>query len=160
MRDLDGRIAAVTGAARGIGRATAAELVRQGMWVAIGDLDGAAARRAAREIGPGAVGLPVDVTERTSFEAFVDTAERELGELDVLVNNAGITYVGAFAGEDQSAAERMVAVNVGGVLNGMKTVLPRMTGRGRGHVVNIASCAGKVGYPDGATYSGTKFFVV
>jgi short-subunit dehydrogenase len=78
----------------------------------------------------------------------------------VLVNNAGIMALGPFLGEDDATARRMVDINVHGVLLGMKIVLPRLVGRGRGHVVNIASAAGKAPYPGGATYCGTKHFVV
>ena len=78
----------------------------------------------------------------------------------MLVNNAGIMPLGAFAEEDEATARRLVDINVHGVLHGMKEALPRMRARGRGHIVNIASTAGKVGFAGGATYSGTKHFVV
>ena len=146
------RVALVTGGARGIGRATAQRLVGAGMRVAVGDLD-------TPDVA-GTLGLQLDVTDRASFAAFADAAERELGPVDVLVNNAGIMHVGAFLEEDDPATERMLGVNVRGVLNGMKEVLPRMVERGAGHLVNVASTAGRVGYPGGATYCGTKFFVV
>ena len=159
-RTLTGQVAAVTGAARGIGKATAKALAAQGMKVAIGDLDAALAEQAAGEVGHGAIGLPLDVTKRDSFEAFVDAVEEKLGPLDVLVNNAGIMQLGAFLDEDDATARRQVDINVHGVLHGMKIVLPRFLGRGRGHLVNIASTAGKAGFPGGATYCGTKHFVV
>lgn len=159
-RILSGQVAAVTGAARGIGKATAKALAAQGVKVAIGDLDGALAEQAAGEVGHGAIGLPLDVTRRDSFEAFVDAAEERLGPLDVLVNNAGIMQLGAFLDEDDATAHRQVDINVHGVLYGMKIVLPRFRERGRGHLVNIASTAGKAGFPGGATYCGTKHFVV
>ncbi len=159
-RILAGQVAAITGGARGIGRETARHLVRQGMKVAIGDLDGAATEAAAAELGPNARGYALDVTDRASFEAFVDAIEADLGPLDVLVNNAGIMQLGPFLEEEDVVAVRQVDINIHGVLYGMKIALPRFVARGRGHLVNIASSAGKSGLPGGATYSGTKHFVV
>ncbi len=159
-RDLQGRVAAITGAARGIGRATAAACVAEGMRVAVGDLDLPTAQRTAAELGPAAVALPLDVTQRTSVRAFLDAAEDRLGRLDVVVNNAGIMPLGPFADEDDATAQRMVDINVNGVLFGTKEALARFLPRAEGHVVNIASSAGKAGLPGGATYCGTKHFVV
>ena len=159
-RTLAGRVVAITGAARGIGRATAAALVREGATVAIGDLDADLARRTADELGPQAAAFALDVTDRVSFDAFLDAVEGQLGPVDVLVNNAGIMALGPFVAEDDATARRMVDINVHGVLHGMKAVLPRLLARGDGHLVNIASVAGKGPYPGGATYCGTKHFVV
>jgi NADP-dependent 3-hydroxy acid dehydrogenase YdfG len=159
-RSLAGRVVAITGAARGIGRATAVALAREGAVVAIGDLDADLARRTAEEVGPRASAFGLDVTDRGSFEAFVAAVEERLGPVDVLVNNAGIMTLGPFVEETEAAARRQVDVNVHGVLIGMKVVLPRFAARGSGHLVNIASAAGKAGYPGGATYCGTKHFVV
>ncbi len=159
-RILAGETAAITGAARGIGRATAAALMRQGMKVAIGDVDFDAARQTASELGAAAIALPLDVTDRESFTAFLDAAEAELGPLDVLVNNAGIMQIGRFIDEDDVTAQRMVDINIHGVILGMKLALARMIPRDRGHIVNISSQAGKFGAPGGATYSATKHAVV
>ena len=159
-RSVAGRVVAITGAARGIGRATAVALMGQGARVAIGDLDAELARRTADELGPGASAFALDVTDRASFELFVDAVEAELGPIEVLVNNAGIMPLGSFVAEEDITARRMVDINVHGVLHGMKVVLPRLVARGHGHVVNIASAAGKGPYPGGATYCGTKHFVV
>jgi NADP-dependent 3-hydroxy acid dehydrogenase YdfG len=159
-RPLAGRVVAITGAARGIGRATATALAREGMTVAIGDIDADLARTTAEEIGCGASAFAVDVTDRESFERFVDEVEARIGPVDVLVNNAGIMALGSFLAEDDATARRMVDINVHGVVIGMKVVLPRLVRRGSGHVVNIASAAGKVGFAGGASYSGTKHFVV
>jgi NAD(P)-dependent dehydrogenase (short-subunit alcohol dehydrogenase family) len=93
------QVVAITGGARGIGLATATALSCRGARVAIGDLDAGAAQLAAQRIGGGALGLALDVTKRASFEAFLDQVEEELGELDVLINNAGIQHVGRFADE-------------------------------------------------------------
>jgi len=158
--DLNGRIVAITGGARGIGRATAQACVRAGMRVAIGDLDIAAARRTAEELGNGTIAVELDVSNRASMRHFIDAAEEELGPLDVLVNNAGIMHLGPLADEDDASTLRQIDINVHGVLNGMKEALPRMTARRRGHVVNIASTAGRGGFAGAATYSGTKHFVL
>src|SRR5918998_1834912 len=161
-RDLTGQVAAITGGARGIGRETARSMLREGMKVAIGDLDAAAAEATAAELGPPERirAYALDVTDRASFAAFLDDAERDLGPLDVLVNNAGIMQLGSFLEEDDATTRRQIDINVNGVLHGMKLVLPRFVARHRGHLVNIASSAGKGGFPGGATYCGTKHFVV
>jgi NADP-dependent 3-hydroxy acid dehydrogenase YdfG len=159
-RILAGQTAAITGAARGIGKATAQALLRQGMKVAIGDVDFAAAQQTASELGASTVALPLDVTDRASFSAFLDRAEEQLGPVDVLVNNAGIMQIGRFVDEDDLTARRMVDINIHGVILGMKLALERMVPRDRGHIVNISSQAGKYGSPGGATYSATKHAVI
>ncbi|MBA3809006.1 MAG: SDR family oxidoreductase [Solirubrobacterales bacterium] len=159
-RILAGESAAITGGARGIGRATAEAFLRQGMRVAIGDVDFDAAQKTAAELGARAVALALDVTDRDSYAAFLDGAEQQLGPLDVLVNNAGIMQVGRFIDEDDLTARRMVDINIHGVILGMKLALARMIPRDRGHIVNISSQAGKFGAPGGATYSATKHAVV
>jgi len=128
--------------------------------VAIGDVDHAAATATASELGPSTVALPLDVTQRDSFAAFLDGAEEQLGPIDVLVNNAGIMQIGRFIDEDDLTARRMIDINLHGVILGMKLALERMIPRDRGHIVNISSQAGKYGAPGGATYSGTKHAVV
>jgi NADP-dependent 3-hydroxy acid dehydrogenase YdfG len=159
-RSLVGTVVAITGGARGIGRATAAALIAQGAKVAIGDLDAALARRTAQEIGHGTLGLPLDVTNPSSFETFLERVESELGPLDVLVNNAGIMPLGPLAQESEETARALVDINVHGVITGSKLALRRFYPRGRGHLVNIASAAGKAGFPGGATYCATKHAVV
>jgi NADP-dependent 3-hydroxy acid dehydrogenase YdfG len=159
-RILTGRVAAVTGGARGIGKSTAQALLRQGMKVAIGDLDVAAAKATAAELGAGVEAFELDVTRRESVAAFLDGVEETLGPLDVLINNAGIMQLGSFLQEDDLTTQRQIDINVNGVLWGMKEALPRFLARGSGHLVNIASSAGKAGFPGGATYCGTKHFVV
>ncbi len=159
-RVLSGQVVAITGGARGIGKETARALAAQGMKVAIGDLDLATTEATAAELGPNVKAYALNVTDRDSFEAFLDGAEADLGPLDVLINNAGIMQLGPFLDEDHATAHRQVDINVHGVLYGMKLALPRFVARGRGHLVNIASTAGKGGFPGGATYCGTKHFVV
>jgi NADP-dependent 3-hydroxy acid dehydrogenase YdfG len=159
-RSLVGTVVAITGGARGIGRATAAALIAQGANVAIGDLDAALAARTAQELGHGTLGLALDVTNQVSFETFLDQVERELGPLDVLINNAGIMPIGPFSEESDETARALVDINVHGVIFGSKLALRRFLPRGRGHLVNIASAAGKAGFPGGATYCATKHAVV
>lgn len=159
-RSLVGNVVAITGGARGIGRATAAALIARGAKVAIGDIDSALAGRTAEELGHGTLGLPLDVTERVSFETFLVQVERELGPLDVLINNAGIMPLGPFMEEGDDAARALVDINVHGVIFGSKLALRRFVERGSGHLVNIASAAGKAGFPGGATYCATKHAVV
>jgi NAD(P)-dependent dehydrogenase (short-subunit alcohol dehydrogenase family) len=158
--DLRGKVVAITGGARGIGLATANAFAQRGALVAIGDLDVAGARVAAEGIGRGAIGLALNVTNRASFESFLNEVERRLGPLDVMVNNAGIQHVGLFADETDASTDIQIAVNLGGVLTGTKLALARMRPRGRGHIVNVASIGGKIASPGGATYSATKHAVI
>jgi len=156
---LAGRVVAVTGGARGIGAAVAAEVVRRGGRVAIGDLDAAGATAAAAGLGERAAGFPLDVTDAGSFAAFLDAAEDSFGPLDVLVNNAGIMWVGRFDEEPEAFAIRQFDVNVHGVLRGMKLAAARMRARGRGHIVNVASSASKIAPPGEASYCASKHAV-
>jgi NAD(P)-dependent dehydrogenase (short-subunit alcohol dehydrogenase family) len=159
-RSLAGKVVAITGGARGIGRATAAALIAQGARVAIGDIDAPLAQQTASDLGSGTLGLALDVTNRESFDAFLTEVESRLGPLDVLVNNAGIMPIGPFVNETDSTARRLVDINLHGVIHGSKLALERFIPRGRGHLVNIASVAGKGGFPGGATYCATKHAVV
>ncbi len=151
---------AITGGARGIGLATAAVLLGAGMKVALGDLDSDRAQQAAAELGAGAIGLPLDVTDSGSFAGFLDAAAQVLGPLSVLVNNAGIMHVGRFVDEDEAQTRRMVETNLIGVILGTRLALQAMMPRNAGHIINIASQAGRYGAPGGATYSATKHAVV
>jgi NAD(P)-dependent dehydrogenase (short-subunit alcohol dehydrogenase family) len=158
-----GQMVAITGGARGIGRATAAAFLRAGARVALGDIDADLVVRTAVELAEatgGVVrGLPLDVTDRTSFASFLDAAEDRFGALDVLVNNAGIMPTGSFTEETDDMTDRMVAINLSGVLHGSKLAANRMAGRG-GHIVNVASLAGVSAFPGLATYCATKHAVV
>jgi NADP-dependent 3-hydroxy acid dehydrogenase YdfG len=159
-RSLAGRVVAITGGARGIGRATAAALITQGARVAIGDIEAPLAQQTATELGAGTIGLALDVTDRESFRAFLDQVESQLGPLDVLINNAGIMPIGPFVQETDATAHRMIDINLHGVIYGSKLALERFIPRNSGHLVNIASAAGKAGFPGGATYCATKHAVV
>jgi NAD(P)-dependent dehydrogenase (short-subunit alcohol dehydrogenase family) len=141
---------AVTGAARGIGRAIAAEAAGRGARVVIGDLRAGDAERAAAEIGGAATGHELDVTDRDSFAGFIERPER----LDVLVNNAGIMTVGPLENASPGAASKTIDVNVKGVLHGMQLALPRLE-RG-GHLVNVISSSAWIAPPALATYAASK----
>jgi NAD(P)-dependent dehydrogenase (short-subunit alcohol dehydrogenase family) len=159
-RSLNGKVVAITGGARGIGKATATALVRKGCRVAIGDLDLKLAEETAAGLGGGTVALPLNVTDRGSFVAFLDEAERQLGPVDVVINNAGIMPVTPFVDESEGSVKRQIDINLHGVITGTQLAIERMTPRHSGHIVNIASQAGKAGIPGIATYSATKHAVV
>ena len=159
-RIIAGQTAAITGAARGIGRATAQAMIAQGMRVAIGDVDFDAAQKTASELGATAVALPLDVTTRESFGAFLDSAEEQLGPLDVLVNNAGIAPVGEFARESDAVLARVLEVNVAGTARGCKLALERMLPRASGHIVNVSSGLGRTPSPGIVSYSASKHAIV
>jgi NAD(P)-dependent dehydrogenase (short-subunit alcohol dehydrogenase family) len=159
-RSLNGKVVAITGGARGIGKTTAQALVGKGCRVAIGDLDGGLAEGAAAELGGGSVGLALDVSDRGSFRRFLDEAERQLGPVDVVINNAGLMPVTPFVEESDASIRRQLDVNLYGVIVGTQLAIERMRPRRSGHVVNIASSAGKAGVPGIATYSATKHAVV
>jgi NAD(P)-dependent dehydrogenase (short-subunit alcohol dehydrogenase family) len=157
---LDGAAVLITGAGRGIGKATAAEFLARGAGVCIGDLDEGAAVSASKELGEGAHGFALDVRSRDSFARFVADAEEAVGRPDVLVNNAGIMPLGSFLDEDDETSRRTIDVNLWGPILGMKLVLPGMVDRGRGHVVNVASMMGKLHVPGAAVYGASKYAVV
>jgi NAD(P)-dependent dehydrogenase (short-subunit alcohol dehydrogenase family) len=154
------KVVAITGGARGIGLATAKALHGQGARVAIGDIDGDEAARAAQAIAGDVLAAKLDVTDEGSFRDFLALCERELGPLDVLINNAGIMHIGPMLEEPTSIAQRTLNINVLGVLTGMKLALPGMIKRGRGQIVNVASVAGKSPVPGGASYAASKAAVV
>src|SRR5215210_3530717 len=160
LRSLTGKVAVVTGGGRGIGKALSHSLAREGVRVAIADLDGATAEQAAAEVGGGAIGLALDVTDRPAFTAALDDIERRLGPLDILVNNAGIMPIGPFEEETDATALRQLELNLHAVIHGSKEAVRRMKPRHTGSIVNVASIAGKFGSPGGATYSACKHGVV
>jgi NAD(P)-dependent dehydrogenase (short-subunit alcohol dehydrogenase family) len=157
---LGGAVAAVTGGARGIGAATAARLAREGAKVAIGDLDLEIAEETAARIGRGAIAVRLDVTDPKSFASFLDEAEERLGPLEVLVNNAGIMPLAPLLEEEDSMTARMLDLNVRALICASREAARRMQPRGRGHIVNVASTAGKAGLPGGATYCASKAAVI
>jgi 2-hydroxycyclohexanecarboxyl-CoA dehydrogenase len=151
---LEGRKALVTGGASGIGAAIARRLAAEAASVVIGDLDQEGGHDVADEFGGEAVGL--DVTETASVAAVVE----ELGPFEILINNAGMDEFGFFTQTDPQMWERVIAVNLGGVLACTHAVLPAMQQAGYGRIVSIASEAGRVGSKGSAVYSAAKGGVI
>jgi 2-hydroxycyclohexanecarboxyl-CoA dehydrogenase len=155
---LDGKTAFVTGGASGIGAATARRLAAEGARVAIGDLNEDGAREVAGELDGFACRL--DVTDTASVNAALDAAVAELGEIDVLVNNAGTDRFSFFVNSDEELWDFVLGVNLRGVLAVTHAVLPRMQERRAGSIVNVASEAGRVGSQGSAVYSSAKAGVI
>lgn len=161
--DFGGRTVAITGAARGIGLATAKALLDRGAVVVIGDRDLAALDSTAVECGRSAKlsTFPLDVADAQSFSSFLDHATNVgKGRLDVLINNAGVMPIGPYLEQSEESTRAAIEVNFYGVLNGCRLVLPHMLAQGGGHIVNIASLAGAVPVPGEVVYAGTKAAVV
>jgi NAD(P)-dependent dehydrogenase (short-subunit alcohol dehydrogenase family) len=158
MFDLTGRVALVTGAGQGVGRAIAVALAGQGAAVAVNDLDGARAESVARELGGGAAAVTADVRDRDRWRAMVDDVEGRLGPVDILVNNAGIPADGyrltSFLDWDPADWQRFVDLNLYGVLHGVHCVAPGMCERGHGRIINISSEAGRIGSKIGVSVYG------
>jgi len=156
--DLKGRVAAVTGGARGIGFAIAARFAQSGAKVALWDLAGAEA--SAGKL-PGAIGVAMDVTQEKSVAAAVVETERRLGPVDILVASAGIAGPTATAVEYSVADwQKVIDIDLTGVFLCNRAVVPGMTKRNYGRIVNIASIAGKEGNPKGAAYAAAKAGVI
>ncbi len=156
---MSGKVVAITGGARGIGFATAKELLARGHRVAIGDIDETRLKEVALELGLDTYAR-LDVTDPESFRAFLDLVESELGDLDVLINNAGIMPTGHTHDEEDAVTRRQVEINILGVIYGTKQALGRMLPRDRGHIINTASLAGELPTAGLATYCGTKHAVI
>lgn len=153
-----GKRIAITGGARGIGFEIAAQLRDHGAQVVIGDIDVLAVEQAAADLGM--PGCALDVTDRASFESFLDDVDDRLGGFDVLVNNAGIMPVGSFLDHSGALLRRTVDVDLVGVLLGTQLAARRMVAGGGGQVVNVASVAGRLPNPGLALYSGVKSAVI
>ena len=160
MGKLDDKIAVVTGAGRGIGRAIARKLAAEGATVVVTDIDEATATATAGELGDGSVGIRTDVTSRESVNAMVDQVIDGFGRVDVLVNNAGWDKGEPFVESEPETWDKIVQINLYGVLNTSKKVLPIMAEQGHGKVVNIGSDAGRVGSSGEAVYSAAKGGVI
>jgi len=159
--DLSGQTAIVTGAATGIGEAIARRLASAGATVAIADLDGSGASAVASSIGGSAFGLPVDITSPTSVRDAVAAVVKRTARIDILVNNAGVAGRAAPLWEQTDEDwQKIIAVNLTGVFNFCRAVVPEMRSRRYGRIVNIASIAGKEGNPNMSGYSATKAAVI
>jgi 2-keto-3-deoxy-L-fuconate dehydrogenase len=161
MFDLYEKTALVTGAASGIGEATAKALARAGAFVYICDVDEVGGARAAREIGTEkSAFLKLDVAEPDQCRRVAETVLGEKGRLDILVNNAGIGHVGKLLETTEEDLDRLYRVNVRGMFSLTKAFLPSMLERGSGAIINMASIGGVVAISDRLAYCTTKFAVV
>ena len=159
--DLHGRVAIVTGGAQGIGLAVASRLLASGARVSLWDRDGELVERAAAELGPDAHAIVVDQTDTAAIKAAADAVADRLGKIDVLVANAGVAGSnGAVVDYDVDEWKSIVDINLNGVFNCCRAVLPHMITRNYGRVVNVASIAGKEGNPNAAAYSASKAGVI
>ena len=157
------RVALVTGAAAGIGLAIARRLAKAGYDIAIADVDSGGAERAAQELrgdGRRTTAIACDVGDRAAAFRMAETAGRALGDVDLLVNNAGIARLGPLASFPEADWRELFRVNVDGVFFCCQAVLPRMAARRQGNIVNIASWNGKLGAPNFGAYSATKAAVI
>lgn len=157
---LAGRRAIVTGAARGIGLATAEALHRHGARVILADLDGDASRAAADGLGEGAIGAACDVTSESSVESLLGSAVDELGGVDILVNNAGVTRDASLKRMTLEDFETVIAVHLRGAWLGIRAAAPIMREQKFGSIVNLSSMSGKVGNPGQTNYSAAKAGIV
>ena len=156
MRALEGRAALVTGGGRGIGRSIALAFAREGARVAVAARTAAEIEAVARECGPDAIAIPLDVTDETACAAAVARAEDELGGLDVLVNNAGIATSHKFTDVDTAAWRRIMAVDLDAPFFLTRAAVPGMLSRGAGAVIAVASISSKIGAPYISAYTAAK----
>jgi len=159
MRELNGKTAIVTGASRGLGPRVARALCDQGMNVVLVARSAGALEQVAGELGASgrrAVAVPADLAEADAPERILRAAESAFGQVDVLVNNAGILTLQRFTDQPSAEVERMIRVNLTAGIELARQVLPGMVERGEGHIVMMASLAGRVGTPYEAVYAATK----
>ncbi|WP_405489596.1 SDR family oxidoreductase [Nocardia sp. NBC_00511] len=152
--ELQGARVLITGAGRGIGQCTADLFASKGAQIAIADVDTAAAQAAAAALG--AEAFELDVRDRAQWDKVI----ADFGPVDILVNNAGVMPAGAFLDEPDAVGHTTIDVNVWGLIHGMRAVVPGMIERGHGHVVNVASLAGKIPIAGLAVYNASKFAAV
>jgi len=160
---LEGKVAIVTGAAQGIGRAIATRLAAEGAAVAVADIQSEVAERTAAEIadaGGRAIAVKLDVTKFDDANGAADKVERELGPIEILVNNAGWDKLEPFVESKPETWDKIIAINYRGVLNCCRAIAPRMQKRTSGKIVSIASDAGRVGSTGEAVYAGCKAGII
>ena len=161
MKELKGKVAAITGAASGLGRAMALAFADQGMHVALGDVADTSEVLAQVEAkGVSALSMRLDVSKADEVEAFAATTERDLGPAFLVCNNAGVAPLGAAWEASLGDWQWILGVNLWGVIHGVRSFVPRLMKRNAGHVVNTASVAGLVNPPGMAAYNVTKHAVV
>ena len=163
MTRLNGKVAIVTGAAQGIGRAIASRLADEGAKVALADVQFDAAQQSASEIhagGASAIAVALDVTRLDDAVTAADRVERELGPIDILVNNAGWDILMPFVETTPDLWDKVIAINYRGVLNCCKAIAPRMQARGSGKIISISSDAARVGSSGEAVYAGCKAAII
>jgi len=160
MKRLDGKVALVTGGARGIGQAICKAYVAEGAKVAVADLRADEAEALAAELGENAIGLAMDVADLESIAAGVKAVDDRWGGIDVLVNNAGIFNMASIDKITEEDYRRQYDVNVGGTIFVTQAVVPGMKRRGGGAIVNFASQAGRRGEPNIVLYCSTKAAVI
>ena len=161
LKGLDGKVAIVTGAARGIGKAIGLRLIDEGAKVAFADLNGKQAEEASAEAkkkGGKAIGVTVDVSERPQVKAMVETVVKEFGKIDILFNNAGVNHQQRFLEVTEDNWNRIMKINALSVLISTQEVAKQMIKQGQGgKIINTVSLAGRQGYPDIAPYCASKF---
>jgi NADP-dependent 3-hydroxy acid dehydrogenase YdfG len=162
MSTIEGKIVAITGASSGIGEAAAMLLAQRGAKVVVGARRGERLEKLVAAIqtqGGEARFRTLDVTSREDIKAFIGFGKAEFGLVDILVNNAGIMPLSPMTALKVDEWDRMIDVNIRGVLNGIAAVLPDMKARGSGHIINVASIGAHIVVPTGAVYCATKFAV-
>ncbi|WP_280155028.1 glucose 1-dehydrogenase [Piscinibacter sp. XHJ-5] len=157
MHRLEGKVAIVSGAARGIGAAIAQAMADEGAKVVIGDVLDEEGKALAAEIGPAARYVRLDVTKPAEWAGAVEAATRTFGKLNVLVNNAGISTYGLIEHFSHSDWEKTIAINLTGGFNGIKAAIPALRSAGGGSIVNIASAAAMLGYTGLPGYIASKW---
>jgi NAD(P)-dependent dehydrogenase (short-subunit alcohol dehydrogenase family) len=161
--ELQGQIAIVTGAGRGIGRATALELARLGADVVVAELDKPGAERTAGEVtalGRRALAVPTDVTRKADLTAMVERTRAQFGRLDILVNNAGIYRAASTLQVTEDHWDAVLTINARAVFFASQAALPTMIAQKSGAIVNLASMAGKIGSANNLPYNASKAAVI
>jgi NAD(P)-dependent dehydrogenase (short-subunit alcohol dehydrogenase family) len=162
MKSFEHKVAAITGAGSGIGRALALELGRAGAELALSDIDGKTAEEtaeAARKLGARATAAKLDVSNRAAVHAWADSVAASHGRVNLIFNNAGVALGSTLEGVSYDDFEWLMSINFWGVVYGTKAFLPHLRASGEGHIVNISSIFGLIAVPGNGTYNASKFAV-